>query len=264
MSEAADDAHLRPVGARDIPGVLLWPRRVFARLEDVKSWGWPLVILLLVVTLVGLGIVETGLIDRSVDQVVAQRIAKIDQQQRDIVERSQLREEYEKQIKLGEFERFITRIRVVAAEPARVLTHVLVIAAVLYGAVALSGRKPEWNTLLTICVLATYTEVLRLLVQLGLMLQTASLNADTSLAPVVRLWFEGQTPEPTLVAVWMGLLSGLDPFRLWFWVLIGTGLVTTAQLKSWRAWTVCVLGWLTGIGIRCGLLLATVASTPAK
>ena len=49
---------------------------------------------------------------------------------------------------LGEFKRLLTRIQVVVAEPMRVLATILLISAVFYGAVALTGRKPEWHTLL--------------------------------------------------------------------------------------------------------------------
>ncbi|MCH7872639.1 MAG: hypothetical protein IID33_13150 [Planctomycetes bacterium] len=63
---------------RDIPLVLLAPRRLFARVEDVAVYGLPLIVLLALVTLVGYATLETGLIDREVDREVNAEIARID------------------------------------------------------------------------------------------------------------------------------------------------------------------------------------------
>lgn len=260
LSEALPDTARRTVGVRDIPLVLLAPRRLFARVEDVAAYGWPLVLLLVAVTLIGYATVETGLIDRQVDQRVRARIAEIDNTQRDVVERSELRELYRQEYKKGEFERLLVRIQVIAAEPLKLLAAVLLIAAVLYGVVALTGRKTEWHTLLTICVFAGFIELLRLAMRLALMLSYGSLEVDTSAALLVHFLVTGQGADPTAVAALAGALSALDPFRVWFWFVVIVGLSVTGQLRGWRAWLVCGLCWLVAAGARCGLAAAAVAS----
>lgn len=250
----------RTVGVRDIPLVMLAPRRLFARVEDVTAWGWPLLILLTAVTLIGYAMVQTGLIDREVDRQVRAAIAQIDSTQRDVVERSALREMYAEQYKLGEFNKLLTRIQVIVAEPAKALASVLLIAAVLYGVVALTGRKPEWHTLLTICVFAAFIDVLRLLMTLALMLHHGTLEVHTSLVMLPWLLADTQSADPAGLAGLSALLIAVDPFRIWFWLVVIAGLRITAQLRGWRAWTTCVLCWLIPAGVRSALAVAAVSS----
>jgi hypothetical protein len=236
------------------------PRRVFARVEDVPAYGWPLLILLTAVTLMSYGVMQTGLIDREVDRGVAERIAQLESEQRDVVERSELREMYQKEYELGGFMKLLTRIKVMATGPAKVLATVLLVAAVLYGVVALTGRKPEWHTLLTICVFAGYVEFLRQLMLLALMVQYETLEVDTSLALLARFVVDSEGAKPTTIAAVSGLLSALDPFRIWYWLVTIVGLSATTQLPGWRAWVTCLLCWLVGAGARCGLAIAAVQS----
>jgi len=253
----------RTVGLRDIPRVWLAPRRVFARVEDVSAWGWPLIVLLTVVTLIGYATVETGLIDRVVDDKVAAALADIDRTRRDVVERSNLRELYDQEYKQGEFEKLLRRMGVVVAEPTRTLAGALLVAAVLYGVTALSGRKAEWHTLLTICVLAGFVDALRLLLVLGLRLSYRVLDVDTSAALLLRLQPpNAAVPEPGQVGL-AGLLTAVDPFRMWYWALVFIGLTTTAQLSRWRAGLTCGLCWLVAAGVR-GAMAAGAATMMAR
>jgi hypothetical protein len=263
LSKLRDAATRRSVGVRDIPLVLLAPRRLFARVEDVAVYGWPLVILLTAVTLIGYATVQTGLIDREIDRQVDENIARLESEQRDVVERSALREMYEDEYELGEFRKLLTRIQVVAAEPAKVLGAVLLVATVLYGVVALTGRKPEWHTLLTICVFTAFIDMLRLLTILVLMVRYETLEVDTSLALLARLLAQGDAASPITLAAAAGLLSALDPFRIWFWLVVVVGLSATAQLRGWRAWVTCSLCWLVAAGVRCGLAVAAAQSATA-
>ncbi|HPM25190.1 MAG TPA: YIP1 family protein [Phycisphaerae bacterium] len=262
LAEIIETAARRTVGIRDIPLVWVAPRRLFARVEDVPAWRWPLLILLTVVTLIGYATVETGLIDREIDQQVRDSIARIDAMQRDVVERSTLRELYEQEIKQGEFQKLLTRMRVVVAEPAKALSATLLIAATLYGVVALSGRKPEWHTLLTIVVYAGFIDVARLVLQLVLMLHYRTLAVDTSLAPLVQLWPDFLRASPAALGAATGALRALDPFVIWYWLVALVGLHATAQLPGWRAWLMCGLAWLVAAGARAGLAAALVPAGP--
>jgi hypothetical protein len=244
----------RTVGIRDIPRVLVAPRRVFARVEDVRAWAWPLLILLTMVTLIGYATVETGLIDREVDRAVRSSLAEIDRAQRDVVERSALRDLYDQAYKEGQFKKLLQRIGVIIAEPVQALTVALLVAAVLYGVTALTGRKAEWHTLLTICVLAGFIDALRLLVILILQLCYRTLDVDTSLALLLPWLPGGLSGNATQRAATMGLLSALDPFRVWYWVVVIVGLAASAQLPGWRAWLACGLCWLAAAGGRSALV----------
>ncbi len=260
LSEIPAPAVARAIGARDIPLVFVAPRRLFARAEDVGAYAWPLVILLTAVTLLGAATVQTGLIELEVRRGVDARIAALDSEQRDVVERSALREMYAQQRKMGEFWELLTNIKVVAAEPLKALANVLLVAAVLYGVVALTGRKTEWHTLLTICVFAGFIDLLRLITVLGLMLSFRTLDVDTSAALLAPMLTGSEGVAPQQTAAVAGLLTAVDPFRIWYWLVILIGLSATAQLRGWRAWSVCVLCWLIGAGTRAGLAAAAAAS----
>lgn len=247
------------VGTLDVPLALLTPRRVFARVEDVPAYGWPLVLLLVAVTLIGYATIETGLIDREVERRVQQGIAAMALEQSDVVERSTLSKMIEEKQKEGEFLRLITRIQAVVVNPLVMLANVLLLSALFYGVVALTGRKPEWHTLVTICVFAGFVDVVGEAVRLGFMLRYGTLAVDTSLAPVVQLAdLQGEGVAAT-VALLTGLLSALDPFRVWFWIIIACGLATTSQLRGWKVWVCCSLCWLIAAGVRAALGVASVS-----
>lgn len=234
----------------------LWsPRRAFAQVEDVPRYGWPLAIILVVVTLLGYATVQTGLIDRTVELRVQQRIAVLDTMQRDVVERSVLREQYDAARKQGEFERVLLRIAAVVVQPAGLLAAILLIGAVLFGAVALTGRKAEWHTLLSVVIYAAAIDVIGGAVRLALMLRFRTLEVDTSLQPLVELLVAKGTIAGQSAAVLSGLATMLDPFRIWFWITVLIGLHVTRQLTGWRAWLWCGLCVGAGGLVRTALLL---------
>ncbi len=244
----------------DTPLVWLAPRRLFARVEDVATFGWPLAILLLCVTLVGHATVQTGLIERDVERSVAERIALIDQTQRDVLDRSALRTLYDEQRKQGEFEKTMARLMAIAAQPVGVLASTLLIAAVLFGAVAMSGRKPEWNTLLNLCVYAGFIELLRLAATLAMRIRFRTLEADTSLSPVGAWLANAWKLDPEPAAALIGALGSADPFRVWFWWVVWIGLCTTRQLPPFRGALVCVFCWLTGAATSVLLAMGTMGA----
>ncbi len=253
----------KAIGISDVPGALLARRSVFERVEDVAVWGWPLVVLLTVVTVIGYTTVQTGLIDHEIDGRVQERIARIESEQRDVVERSELRKMYEREIKAGEFEAVLARIGFVVAEPIKVLASALGIAAILYGLVALTGKKTEWHTLLVICVLASYTDAARLLAKLGLMMHYRAMDVETSLAVIGR--FPGFMEEMSsrLVAGVGAALSAFDPFRMWFWLLVIVGISTTGQLSRRRAIAAGIVCWLLAGLVRAGIAASMAGVGPA-
>jgi hypothetical protein len=251
----------KPESSVGVAGMLLAlrsPRRAFAQVEDVPRYGWPLVIVLVGMGLLGYATVQTGLIDRTVDLRVQQRIAALDETQRDVVERSVLREQYEGVRKQGQFERVLLRIVAVVAQPAGLLATILVIAAVLFGAVALTGRKSEWHTLLSVVVYAALIDVVGAALRFALMLRYRTLEVDTSLALVVRNFMPTTESGGQATAALAGLASAVDPFRIWFWITVIIGLHVTRQLPGWRGWAWCIVCW--GIG---GLVRAAAQGASA-
>jgi hypothetical protein len=277
LADIVDKPSSRAVGILDIPRVFFAPRSLFSRVEDVKAYGWTFVLLLAAVTLIGYATVETGLIDRQVDMQINGRIADLERQQADVVERSQLKKEMEDIRKGGDFLRLMHRLQVMIAEPVKVLAACLLIAAMLYGTVALTGRKPEWHTLLTICVYASFIDVSRLLFRLALMLRYGRLEVDTSLGVLAALlpadaandasesaMAASAFNDPEQLRALVGhVLSGFDPFAIWFWIVVFIGVRATAQLQGWKSWVSCTLFWLVAAMAHVGMSFAAVAKAGA-
>lgn len=242
------------LGIRHAPWVLIDPAGVFGRMEDTKAYGWTLVVLLVLTTLIGLATVGTGLIDVAVDQRTEQAIAGLEAEQADLLSRMEFSKRVEDLKKAGEFEKLMTRAAAVAAAPLQLLASIMVIASLLYAAVALSGRKPEYHTLMSICVYASVVEVLAAGLRLAMMVQHRTVRADTSLGLLVPWSAEQRALKDALSAV--------DPFRIWFWILVGMGLVVTRQLSRRTAIMVCTLFALTTTGVRMVPMPAS-GGTPA-
>ena len=252
-----------PVGVWDLPLVFLAPRRLFARVEDVATYGWSMVLLLTAMMVIGFATVETGLIDLEVARGVQRDIAAFEKQQSDadVVERSALREFIEDKQKEGRFLRLMARVQVVVARPAATLASILLVDALLYGVVALTGRKPEWHTLITLCVFASFVDLFGALVRLGFMLHFRTLDVDLTLARVVQLMdIEGEGAATSSAAL-SGLLSAVDPFGIWFWLVLIVGLSVTAQLRGWKVWATCCFFWLAAVGVRTILAVASVSGS---
>ena len=62
---------------------------------------------------------------------------------------------------------------------------------------------------------------------------------DTSLAPLARLMHVADASAAPPVAGLAGLLTAVDPFRIWFWLILAIGLMTTSQLRGWKVWLSC-------------------------
>jgi hypothetical protein len=156
------------------------------------------------------------------------------------VDRIQLKDRLDDVHKAAVFNKTITRILVVVLEPMYLLASFMLIASVLYAMVALTGRKPEYHTLMSICVYAGFIELAALVLQLGMMLYFKTTEIDTSLrtlGPIGKL-------NP---------LTAVDPFRIWFWVLAAIGLTVTQQLSRRMALTTCTAMCVLAIGGRFAL-----------
>jgi len=225
------------LGLRHIPMVFAAPRSLFGRVEDTGSYGWALVTILVSVMLLGYLEVQTGLIDRTVDQQTEAALAKLEESQAHLVDRVELREQMDDVRKGGEFNKLLHVLGAIAMAPAFMLASFLLIAAVLFAAVALTGRKPEYHTLMSICVFAGFIELAGQTLRLGMVFAYRTIDVNTSL---------GMLAPPGVPSV----LVAVDPFRIWFWVLVALGLITTRQLGRRGAVVTCVVLALVGAGVR--------------
>ncbi len=223
------------------------PRAVFRRVEDTGAYGWALVTLLGLVILIGYATVQTGLIDQVLDQKTETSLADLEKTQINLVDRARLQESMEDIRKQGEFNKLLARLGAVAFAPVQLLASYLLIASGLYAMVALTGRKPEYHTLMSICVYAGFIELVAYGVQLAMRLNYRRLDVDTTLAMLA---------PPGTPSVW----AAVDPFAVWFWILVGIGLAVTHQLSRRMAVVSCLLMGLTAMGGRVALQYAAAGS----
>ena len=241
------DCPSQPLGLRHTLVVYAAPARVFARIEDTGAYGLALVVLLVLITLIGYTKVQTGLIGEVVDRQTELNLAALEEEQAQLVDRVQLTDRLDGIRKQGEFTKTMSRLGAVVASPAYILASFLLIASVLYAAVAMTGRKPEYHTLMSICVYAGFIDLAAYLVQLAMMFYYRRIDVDTSLAAL------GASGEPTV-------LAAIDPFQIWFWVLVAMGLTITRQLSRRMAIVSCTLLWMVGAGGRAAMAFAASAA----
>ena len=233
----------RALGVRHALLIYTAPRLLFTRVEDTGAYGWALVTLLGLVMLLGYAEVQTGLIDRVVDQQTEVALASLEKSQADLVDRVELRERMEDVRKTGVFNKLIFRLGVIVAAPTYLLASLLLIASILYALVALTGRKPEYHTLMSICVYSGFIVLAGCIVRLAMVVYYETTEVDTSLGMLVA---PGK-PTP---------LSAIDPFRVWFWVLVAMGLIVTRQLGRKTAIASCLVMALIAAGVRVAVVYA--------
>lgn len=232
-----------PLRLRDALSIFVSPAKVFARVEDTGAYGWALFTLLVLVLLVGFAQVQTGLIDQDVARRTELKLAELEKNHGQLLDRVELSDRMESIRKEAEFTRLLSRLRVIIASPVYFLASFLLISSLLYAVVALTGVKPEYHTLMSICVYAGFVELTACVLQLAMVLYFRTSSVDTSL---------GMLAPPGKPSV----LYAFDPFRIWFWVLVALGLSITHQLRVRTAVASCALFCLVGIGARMGLAMA--------
>ena len=238
---AAEPSSSAP-GLGQLPMMFVAPGAVFRRIAGGGGYGWTLGALLLLTTLIGWATVQTGLIDRQVDRQTGKALADLEREQIDLLSRVELSEQLEKIRKQAEFTKLIRRGSVVLATPLALVASLMLIAALLFAAVALAGNKPDYPTLMAVCVYSAVVDLLASGLRLALMLCYRTIEVDTSLGLLMPFSEEARTLKT--------VLSAVDPFRAWFWILVAVGLAVTGQLSRRTAVITCVLFWLAATGVR--------------
>jgi hypothetical protein len=222
---------------RDVVHVYTRPSLLFSRVDDSGAYGWALALLMGLTFLIGWAEVQTGLIDRVVERKTEQSLADLEKAQQHLVDRVKLREQMEEVRKAGEFAKLMTRIGAIVVGPCFLLSSFLCVASLLYAVVALTGRKPEYHTLMGVCVYAGFIDLAAMALRLAMMLYYRTTLVDTSLAMLA----------PVGKPIW---LVAIDPFRIWFWVLVCVGLTITQQLSRRTAIIACSLMCLVSMAAR--------------
>ncbi len=238
----ATQSNSTALGIRHAPLVLVDPAAVFRRVAESGRYGWTLGALVLLTTLIGWATVQTGLIDREVDRHTHKALADLEREQVDLLSRTELSERMEKIRKSAEFTKLIARGGAVLAAPVGLTASLMLIAALFFAIVALTGSKADYPTLIAVCAYSAVVDVLAAGLRLALVLGYRTMEVDTSLGLLVP-WSERTR---TLKMV----LSGFDPFRVWFWILAALGLIVTGQLSRRAAVVTCVLFGLIAAGVR--------------
>ncbi len=228
------------LGVLDGLRVLVAPGRVFSRIEDTAAYGWSLVVLLTLATLMGYLLVQSGLIDAAIDKHTEKELARIESSTGVLVDRIALRQSLEDARKQGEFNKTLARLQPVVLTPIGMMASFLLVSSMLYAIVALSGRKPEWHTLMSICVYAGFIDLVASALNTAMLFYYRRMDIDTSLRALAN------AGEPTV-------LAGIDPFRAWFWCLMALGLIVTQQLSRRIAVAICVLSFVVASGVRVAM-----------
>ena len=168
------------------------------------------------------------------------RTEELEKTQANLVDRLALKERLDAVDKQGVFTKMITRLGSIVAAPLSMLASFLLIASILYAIVALTGRKPEYHTLMSICVYAGFIELLGAIVGLAMVLYYRTIEVSTS---------RGVLAPPGKPSV----LGAVDPFRIWFWILVAIGLTVTRQLSRRMAIASCVVMGLVSFGVRAAM-----------
>lgn len=224
LSEAGPEPQSGTGGLlEDLFALYTQPGQLFARLPAINRAGAALALLLLLQVLYAFAVIATGVHDYEID-VQTEKHASQEAIRQEGEQKSQDLDKALETLEKGAiFSKLLTRVLLILGEPLRYLVSIGLIAGLLYLAVALQGGKPNFPVLAGICVFASWVEIPRMVLRLYLLAQVGASRVDTSAGAFV------QRPDQGL-ALYV-LLRQLDPFVLWFWSLVGLGLVSSGQLR---------------------------------
>ncbi len=226
----------------DVADLFLWPDRLFARLPVHNRWVAAVLLLMALQALYGLGLVSTGVPDYEIAERTQREVRKAAARLRGDDTSEELTRTVEALEKGQTFSKLFVRVMYILGGPLRLLAGVLVVASVLYAAAAFrQAARPDWTLLAGVVAFATFVEVPRLLLRLLLVATLHVSRVETSAAAFV-------SPAQTGLGLYL-MLRRLDPFDLWFWILVGYGAWRTGQLgRRWAVLVVVALALAAAVG----------------
>lgn len=235
------------VKLRNIPSVYASPVRFYEQLDLGTSYGGPLAVLVLLLALAGYAVVASGLVEREVDLSTEKLLAMIEMMGKGELTRDQLDQQLATGRNTAVFWKVMQSGAVILSGPIDAIGRIFLGAAVIYVAVALSGRKPAYHGLVAILTFAAFVEVLRQAVVVPMMINLKSTDVETSLAVLAR-------GRPAVSGWVYAALQAVDPFVIWFYVLAAIGISRAGQLSARGAALVCTGLWLGSAGLRTGAM----------
>jgi hypothetical protein len=241
---------------RDIACVYLAPAALFADLPRRNRSAAALLLLMAVYLGYGVALVSTGVPDYETDLATQKEIGRTEAQLRgdeNSEERTRTLDALDKGVV---FTKLLTRVLLIVGGPAQVLIGVGALAAILFvGGALWGGGKPDFQLLSAVAVFAAYAEVPKLALRLLLISQMQVARVETSAAAFVA------APQVSL-GLYL-LLRRLNPFDLWYWVLVALGMWKTGQFRCRLAVTVVVvLALLAGL-VQSAREVGELATLPA-
>lgn len=217
---------------------LFWvPSRLFSNLAGRQESGSAL--LLLGALLLGLGYLQarTGVGDREWDTRGKARIHRAIQRA-DSSDPQKLDVEIQGIRASVSFWKMVFRWITILRAPLRAVLGVAILSALLFLAVASLGNAPNQRVLTAIVIFCWYLEIPRQILRLALVASLGHERVETSAAAWVS--------DPSIGAWGFSLLRLVDPFVIWFWILVAKGLEVTGQTRWRQAITIVVLFALLG------------------
>jgi hypothetical protein len=210
---------------RDLVRLYTSPTALFADLARWNRSAAALLLLMLLHAVFAVGLVSTRVQDFEIDTATQKAINQYANQPHSDESAEDVNRALTALEKGAVFYKLVARVLLVMGGPVRVAAVAGLLASVLFVVVALRGAaKPDFHLLAAVAVFAAYAEVPRLAVRLFLVSQLQVTRVETSLAAFVS------APHVSLPLYL--LLRRLDPFDLWYWVLVGLGVWKTGQLSG--------------------------------
>jgi hypothetical protein len=210
--------------ARDILSLYLRPTCLFRELPRTNRVAGALLLLMAVHALYGLGLISTGVVDYEIDVTTQKEISGVRQHPPGKEDAEKFTTALDTVEKGAIFQKQLTRVLLLAGGPLSLCLSVCVLSGCLFLVVALRGGKPNYQVLLGVTTFSAYVEVPRLLMRLLLIGQLHVSRVETSAAAFVS------RPEVGLFPYL--LLRRLDPFEVWYYLLIGLGVYHAGQLRA--------------------------------
>ncbi|MFL5242573.1 MAG: YIP1 family protein [Gemmataceae bacterium] len=209
--------------AGDILSLYVRPSVLFAELPRCNRAMGAFLILLACILLYGYAVISTGVLDYEIDRQTQKEISQIRQHSETEEGNEKMANLVDSAEKGGIFRQKMARVSLMVGGPLYLLISLSLLSGVLFMAIALRGGKPNYQLLFGISVFAALVEIPSMMVRVLLISQLHISRVETSAAAFIN------DPAAGLGAYLV--LRRLDPFAVWFYVLVGMGLYYSGQMS---------------------------------
>lgn len=216
---------------RPLPGIvqqIAWvyvaPGKLFANLTEQPQL-WPVLgILVLASSLLTWARIATGVGAYEVDLWTEHQIARTAEREHGTMPQGQLDDQLRSLDRGRDFWKFLAALEDWGKGPLRLVLATIILSTLLYALVSLVGERANTAVIYAIVLFAMYVEIPRMALEVVLIQITGTTRVDLSAAAFIH-----NTSVDVLI---YALLRQLDPFQIWFWILVGLGLDKTRQAQG--------------------------------